>query len=136
MSAIRSAARPAYQQCGPDVAHMVSCDDAAPSRATDRSWQLTRPSRPGTPHAASPGIAVGDELAAAGKGDLVLLVDDDRDIREVTAAILTTAGYSVQTACNGREALDLLRSMRPSLILLDFNMPMLDGAAFREHQRR
>ena len=72
----------------------------------------------------------------ATKGSLVLVVDDDVDIREVTAAVLTTAGYTVITACDGRQALELLRSIRPALILLDLNMPNLDGADFRRQQRR
>ncbi len=82
-----------------------------------------------------PAVAVRGEVEQATKGDLVLVVDDDREIREVTAEILTAAGYSVQTACDGRQALELLRSIRPALILLDLNMPNLDGAEFRQHQR-
>ncbi len=88
------------------------------------------------PLVGSPPLAASRELGTATKGDLILVVDDDRDIREVTADILTTAGYSVVTACDGRQALELLRSIRPALILLDLNMPNLDGADFRQQQRR
>lgn len=49
---------------------------------------------------------------------------------------LTKEGYSVRTAANGREALELLQTIRPSLILLDVQMPVMDGMEFREHQRR
>jgi DNA-binding response OmpR family regulator len=42
----------------------------------------------------------------------------------------------VATAGDGREALDLLASIRPELILLDLGMPIMDGAHFRQEQRR
>lgn len=66
----------------------------------------------------------------------VLVVDDDPDARELMEMFLTKEGYTVRTACNGREALELLQTIRPSLILLDVQMPVMDGMEFREHQRR
>jgi len=65
-------------------------------------------------------------------------VDDDQDIREVVADALAAEGYRVITASDGREAIALLRrvSVAPSLILLDLMMPGMDGAQFREEQRR
>jgi CheY-like chemotaxis protein len=66
----------------------------------------------------------------------VLVVDDDLDTRQLIATIIGKAGYTVATASSGREALQLLQSMRPELILLDIQMPDLDGAQFREQQRR
>ncbi len=68
-------------------------------------------------------------------GRLVMVVDDDQDIREIISEVLSDAGYSVVTASNGAEALELLEGGRPSLILLDLNMPVMDGAAFRRAQR-
>lgn len=61
----------------------------------------------------------------------VLVVDDDPDIRDGVADVLSLSGYSVITAENGRAALDLL-AMRPlpALILLDLMMPVMDGWAF------
>lgn len=60
---------------------------------------------------------------------LVLVVDDDADIREAVADVLTDEGYPVEMASNGREALDSLSSgeFKPNLILLDLMMPELDG---------
>ncbi len=68
----------------------------------------------------------------------MLVVDDDRDIREVVTDALEAEGYRVVTAGDGREAIALLRAVgaAPSLILLDLMMPGMDGAQFRAEQRR
>jgi CheY-like chemotaxis protein len=66
----------------------------------------------------------------------VLVVDDDRDIRETLEEVLAYEGYSVATARNGAEALAVARMLRPSLILLDLFMPVMDGAEFRRQQRQ
>ena len=60
----------------------------------------------------------------------VMVVDDDEDIREILDEVLTRARYSVVTASNGATALDLLKSVRPRVILLDLNMPVMDGFEF------
>lgn len=64
----------------------------------------------------------------------VLVVDDDRDIRETLQEILETEGYAVHTARNGAEGLARARELHPSLILLDLFMPVMDGAEFRQQQ--
>jgi two-component system response regulator MprA len=63
----------------------------------------------------------------------VLVVDDDRDIRDVLTDALEAEGYTVVTAADGQEALDWLRSgaARPCVILLDLMMPRMDGIQFR-----
>jgi CheY-like chemotaxis protein len=66
----------------------------------------------------------------------VLIVDDDDDIREVLVEVLEAARFTVATARHGREALELLQTVRPEMILLDLNMPIMSGAQFREVQRR
>ena len=66
----------------------------------------------------------------------VLVIDDDADTRELLDEALARAGYTVVTASNGQEALALLRSIRPEMILLDIQMPVMDGSEFREAQRR
>jgi CheY-like chemotaxis protein len=65
----------------------------------------------------------------------VLLVDDEADTRDMLSMILEHAGYQVTTAGNGEEALVLLRAIRPDLILLDIQMPIMSGAEFRQAQR-
>jgi len=68
----------------------------------------------------------------------ILIVDDDRDIREVTADALDAEGYLTATAGDGRAALEWLRAHpdEPCLVLLDLMMPDMDAAAFREQQLR
>ena len=66
---------------------------------------------------------------------LLMLVEDDDDIRETFADVLRECGYEVSEAQNGRHALELLGSgPRPALILLDAMMPVMDGRSFREAQ--
>ena len=61
----------------------------------------------------------------------VLVVEDSADLRMLYAAILESAGYTVLEASHGQEALELIRSgHRPSLIILDLNMPVMDGREF------
>jgi DNA-binding response OmpR family regulator len=63
-------------------------------------------------------------------GRLVLVVDDDPDILQTLALCLSTEGYRVLMAANGREALDVLRKEKPACILLDLMMPVMDGWQF------
>ena len=57
----------------------------------------------------------------------VLVVDDDSDIVELLEYNLIKEGYSVQTASNGRKAIETAKTFIPDLILLDIMMPQLDG---------
>ncbi|WP_134088280.1 response regulator [Olivibacter sp. XZL3] len=57
----------------------------------------------------------------------VLIVEDNDDIRESTAEILTLAGYNVFTAPEGRSGVDLALKSKPDIILCDIMMPNLDG---------
>ena len=57
----------------------------------------------------------------------ILLVDDEPLMREVAALLLEEAGFRVVEAANGEEAIARLRTMRPSLVLLDVVMPRVDG---------
>jgi DNA-binding response OmpR family regulator len=59
----------------------------------------------------------------------VLVVDDQEDIREMARLVLASAGYEVVVAPSGREALRLARQTAFDLLLLDINMPDLDGWA-------
>ena len=58
---------------------------------------------------------------------LVLLADDFEDARELYRDYLEFSGFSVETASNGREAIDRAIAMQPDLILMDACMPVLDG---------
>lgn len=59
----------------------------------------------------------------------VLVVDDDVAIAEVLASILGGAGYEVILASNGKRALACLEKSTPQLIMTEFMMPVLGGAA-------
>ena len=63
---------------------------------------------------------------------LVLVVDDDRSVRESLSRLLDAAGYSVQEAENGQKALEVLEKAAhfPCLVLLDLAMPVMDGHGF------
>jgi|SRR5579862_1414680 len=63
----------------------------------------------------------------------VLVVDDDRYVRDALRALLETMGFRVTVAVNGADALERLhRGMLPCLVVLDLEMPILDGWGFRE----
>ncbi len=58
---------------------------------------------------------------------LILVADDDPDIVALVSAVLRRAGFDVVEASDGAEALELLRTRRPQLAVLDISMPKLDG---------
>jgi CheY-like chemotaxis protein len=63
-------------------------------------------------------------------------VEDDRDMREMMAQMLTLEGFDAGTAANGRDALQYLQQGDlPELILLDLMMPVMDGWEFRRLQQ-
>ncbi len=67
---------------------------------------------------------------------LILIIEDDTAILDVTKQLLEIEGYEVWGAKNGQEALDLLKSVErlPNLIVLDLMMPVMDGFKFRAEQ--
>lgn len=65
----------------------------------------------------------------------ILVVDDDPFIRDVLAELLAEEGYPVATAADGAEALRFVAATRPSLVLLDLDMPVVDGREFAERYR-
>ncbi len=65
----------------------------------------------------------------------VLVIEDDVAVREMVAEVLADEGLEVVTAADGLEALQVLRELKPRLVLLDLMMPRLDGAAFARAYR-
>jgi CheY-like chemotaxis protein len=61
---------------------------------------------------------------------LVLVIDDDPDILQTLGLCLSSEGYRVLMAANGKEALEILDREHPSVILLDLMMPVMDGWQF------
>ncbi len=67
----------------------------------------------------------------------ILIVEDERDIRETLQEALELEGYVVYSAANGRDAIERLDTIpRPCLILLDLMMPVMTGWQFLEVQKR
>jgi len=58
---------------------------------------------------------------------LVLIVDDYQDAREMYAEYLEFSGFRVAEARNGQEAVDQAFALRPSVILMDLSLPVMDG---------
>ena len=68
----------------------------------------------------------------------VMVVEDDRALADLVVSVLEEEGYAVQTARNGQEALNQVRESLPDIILLDLQMPVMDGWTFysllRQHK--
>jgi signal transduction histidine kinase/DNA-binding response OmpR family regulator len=93
------------------------------------------------PAAASESLAVA--AAGAGKGGAksvtsdfcVLIVDDNRDVADSTAVLLRMAGYDVQLAYDGKDALESVQRLQPDAVLLDIGLPGMDGYQVAERIR-
>jgi CheY-like chemotaxis protein len=70
---------------------------------------------------------MGTATPPVSKRKIVLVVEDDDDLRIELEELLTDDGYRVLATCNGQEALGLLEQVKPHLILLDLMMPVLSG---------
>jgi two-component system cell cycle response regulator DivK len=77
--------------------------------------------------AATLGALGRDEGGEPSEVPLVLVVDDFADNRELYAATFADAGYEVEEAENGQEALDFIERRRPAAVVMDLSMPVLDG---------
>jgi CheY-like chemotaxis protein len=109
------------------------------------------PQRPGAGH----GLAIGEHLCAAGGGSIprasnddrigegeartrlrVLLVDDNILSQELAAAVLELEGYAVDRASDGQQAVEAATRLDYDLILMDLQMPVMDGMSAAEQIRR
>lgn len=57
----------------------------------------------------------------------ILVIDDNPDLLDMVDAILSDAGFVVAKTVSGEDGLNVARTLRPNLILLDLNMPKMDG---------
>ncbi len=64
---------------------------------------------------------------AASDGKHILIVDDEPLIRSSLGELLTISGYSVSTAANGKEALEILKDYTADIVIADMKMPVMDG---------
>ena len=66
----------------------------------------------------------------------VLLVDDSKTMRNIQKGILTQLGYTdLEEACDGLDALEKVAAFAPQLLLVDWNMPNMDGLTFVKKYR-
>ncbi len=80
--------------------------------------------------------AGGQQRASVRPSNVVLIVDDDDEIREVLELALQTAQHATAVACDGQQALSWLRlHPSPCLILLDLMMPIMNGWELLEQLR-
>jgi CheY-like chemotaxis protein len=68
--------------------------------------------------------------------ETILIVDDDPICLTIASFALRTAGFTVKTAFDGMEALDLLQTLQPDLILSDIQMPNIDGFELARRTRQ
>jgi len=69
------------------------------------------------------------------KGGRILVVDDEKMVRDTLGAVLADEGYQVDVAVDGVDALDLVHAARPDAILLDLMMPGMNGRQFLQALR-
>jgi two-component system chemotaxis response regulator CheY len=67
---------------------------------------------------------------------ICLVVDDSRVVRKVARRILEAHGFDVEEAENGQKALEACRAEMPDCVLLDWNMPVMDGITFLRELRQ
>lgn len=73
------------------------------------------------------GVTTGDNRASTSPARRALVVDDAPEFRELVSRVLQREDFAVETAADGARAVDLARSFRPDVIILDLGLPELDG---------
>jgi two-component system response regulator PilR (NtrC family) len=81
------------------------------------------------------GTAAAERLVPAGDSARILVVDDERSMREMLAILLRREGHDVAVAENGQTAIDLLNRQPFDLVVSDARMPDLDGLEVLRHAR-
>ncbi|MFB3851659.1 MAG: PleD family two-component system response regulator [Acidobacteriota bacterium] len=61
------------------------------------------------------------------KKRVVLIIDDNPDLLDIVDAILSDSGFIVAKAASGESGIEISKTLKPDLILLDINMPRIDG---------
>jgi len=77
-----------------------------------------------------PAVAASDDTdhqSVVDRGRVVLVVDDDPEIRDVVRWLLEDEGWTVETASDGRDAVNRATQARPALIVLDMGLPIMNG---------
>lgn len=67
----------------------------------------------------------------------IMLVDDSKTMRNIQRSVLTQLGYTeIEEACDGQDALSKVGAFQPELLLVDWNMPNMDGLTFVKMYRQ
>ncbi|GIW73631.1 MAG: two-component system response regulator [Phycisphaerales bacterium] len=67
----------------------------------------------------------------------ILLVDDSKTMRNIQKSVLSQLGYTeIEEACDGQDALSKVKAFGPDLMLVDWNMPNMDGLSFVKAYRQ
>jgi two-component system, OmpR family, phosphate regulon response regulator PhoB len=105
---------------------------------SDRDWQMlwNFANAEDPPTIPPPSLPMPAYDIRAPRGTSVLVVDDDSDLMNVLSAMLRGAGFEVAGAFSAEEAFDLLRMTKPSLVVLDWNLPGMNGLDFCRRLRR
>ena len=74
-------------------------------------------------------------MTTNGRQPHILIVNDTQEILGLLCELLEEEGYRVFTAVNGRHGLERLHELRPDLVVLDFMMPVMDGAEMGRRMR-
>ena len=87
------------------------------------------------PNLASLSTPVAEALPLRSTAPLVMVVDDSLTVRKITSRMLTREGFEVATAKDGVDGLKQLQDLMPDMILLDIEMPRMDGFEFARNVR-
>ena len=116
---------------GSAVAPTPSCSADQPAPPVCRTGQIARP---GQPDAGPPVVRAPDLSSIAQLQEADILVVDDIELnRDLMSELFATAGLSIRLASNGVEALARVRERRPDVILMDCQMPVMDGFTLPAH---
>src|SRR6266496_3688695 len=74
-------------------------------------------------------------MPAVGEKPKILVVDDEAQIARVLKTTLSARGYSVRTASDGDDALQVMKAWTPDLVITDLRMPNMDGVELCRHLR-
>jgi len=106
-----------YREARQPCAHVVPCAPQGYGAVADLRGNAYR----------SEELQLGSQAA---NGRTVLVIDDHEELRGVLGRVLERSGYRVDLAGNGKEGLDRLRHGRVDLIVLDIDMPVMNGRQF------
>jgi CheY-like chemotaxis protein len=111
----------------------LAAESAGTGRGSTFTLRLPRIELPATaPDAAATAPAIPASPANTAR---VLVVDDNRDAADVLADALNAAGYEARTAYDAPAALEVARSFRPTVAMLDLGLPVMDGYELARHLR-